>query len=106
MTQIDYTDRFIYTGPGNPTHGRSSTYRSMLYKCRCEPCTEANRAEQTRQNVRRAARLAADPTLAPHGDRSTYTNWGCRCEPCTEVHARHCALRNNARAMNRLDIVS
>ncbi|MGH3497426.1 MAG: hypothetical protein ACRDP1_08180, partial [Nocardioidaceae bacterium] len=30
----------------------------------------------------RAARLAADPTLAVHGKVSTYTNWGCRCNLC------------------------
>lgn len=32
---------------------------------------------------RRVARLIADPSLAPHGVPSTYTNWGCRCDECS-----------------------
>ena len=32
---------------------------------------------------RRCARLILDPTCAPHGSPSTYTNWGCRCDLCT-----------------------
>lgn len=32
---------------------------------------------------RRVARMITDPTCAPHGEPSTYVNWGCRCEPCT-----------------------
>lgn len=85
------TDRFIYTGPGNPTHGIASTYRSPIYKCRCVPCTAANRARQYSENESRTARLLADPSLAPHGKVSTYRNWGCRCAPCTEVHSKSCS---------------
>lgn len=35
---------------------------------------------------RRTADLIVDPTLAPHGDPSTYTNWGCRCIPCRTAY--------------------
>jgi hypothetical protein len=31
---------------------------------------------------KRRALLASDPTLAPHGVRTTYVHWGCRCGPC------------------------
>jgi hypothetical protein len=32
------------------------------------------------------ARLAVDPTAAPHGQNSTYSNWGCRCDECRAAH--------------------
>jgi hypothetical protein len=51
-------------------------------QCRCDECRAGWRAWQLRSNDNRAARLAVDPTLAPHGKRSTYTNWRCRCDPC------------------------
>jgi hypothetical protein len=45
----------------------------------------------------RGERLAADPTLAPHGVRNTYVNWMCRCEPCTTANTVHFRLRRTAR---------
>ena len=36
---------------------------------------------------RRTADLIVDPTLAPHGSASTYSNWGCRCDDCRTAHA-------------------
>lgn len=36
---------------------------------------------------KRVARLRADPTLAPHGVPSTYTNWGCRCPDCSAAYS-------------------
>jgi len=33
----------------------------------------------------RATRLKADPSLAPHGELSTYTNWLCRCRACSDA---------------------
>lgn len=73
-------------------HG-ASAYRHGL--CRCEVC----RADVYREVSLRAARLAADPSLAPHGDRSTYTNWGCRCADCTRVHVAYCADRRKLRGV-------
>ena len=64
-------------------HGTATGY---VTGCRCEPCTEAN-ADRCRDMKRsRRQRLADDPSLAPHGKASTYSNWGCRCEPCTRAH--------------------
>lgn len=51
-------------------------------QCRCPVCWQAYRADQKRYAATRRARLAADPTLRPHGDTNTYANWGCRCDPC------------------------
>lgn len=72
------------------THGRPSTYRNARYKCRCDECREANTLRYREERQRRAERLAADPTLAPHGVASTYTNWLCRCGPCSEANADRC----------------
>jgi hypothetical protein len=66
-------------------HGEWSMYTHG--KCRCKPCTAANR-EQT--NIVRAAMRArgkADPTLIPHGTPSAYANWGCRCMSCKQAHS-------------------
>lgn len=35
----------------------------------------------------RAARLAANPNVAPHGVKNTYREWGCRCTPCTDANS-------------------
>lgn len=71
-------------------HGKAGTYRNQNYACRCDDCTAANTERARRERRSRRERLAADPTLAPHGDVQTYKNWGCRCEPCTAVHAEAC----------------
>ena len=42
---------------------------------------------QQSQRRARAARLAADPGLQPHGVKNTYREWGCRCEPCTQANS-------------------
>jgi len=72
-----------------PTHGIASTYRSRS-ACRCDACREANTARYRAEKQARAARLAVDPTLAPHGKVTTYTNWGCRCAPCSQANADRC----------------
>lgn len=54
--------------------------------CRCEDCTEANRLRCKRRAEERRQLLLADPSLAPHGKDSTYTNWGCRCDECFLAH--------------------
>jgi len=69
-------------------HG-ASAYRNG--RCLCEICTEDHRARHARENASRVARLAADPSLAPHGSRQTYVNWGCRCAACSEAHSAYCA---------------
>lgn len=45
----------------------------------------------------RVARLAEDPSLAPHGVRNTYKNWGCRCEPCTAANSAYTELYRDSR---------
>lgn len=79
-----------YVGPGNPTHGIASTYRSARYACRCSECREANNTLVVQERANRNARLQKDPTLVEHGKSTTYRNWGCRCQPCSEDHSREC----------------
>lgn len=68
-------------------HGNASTYRRG---CRCAECKKAHTARILRMTADRTRRLAEDPSLAPHGKRSTYSNWGCRCELCTEANTVAC----------------
>ncbi len=83
------------------THGLASTYRnpSRNFKpgCRCKKCREANTKRARAEQRRRAKRLVADPTLAPHGRYSTYVNWDCRCKLCAIVHVNVCAAYYVAR---------
>ena len=83
------------------THGSASTYRnpSRDFKpgCRCKKCREANTKRVRVEQQSRAKRLADDPTLAPHGRRSTYSNWGCRCKSCTKIWVNSCAAYDAAR---------
>ena len=44
--------------------------------------------QQGRARAVRTARLAQDPDLAPHGDVTTYREWGCRCAHCTGAYTR------------------
>lgn len=75
---------------GESTHCRrghefttENTALSAAGQRECRTCTRANaRASETS----RAARLAADPSLAPHGRESTYDGWRCRCGPCRAAH--------------------
>ena len=46
------------------------------------------------EQQRRRGRLAADPSLAPHGSVSTYRNWGCRCAECTVANTVACRAYN------------
>lgn len=78
-------------------HG-ASAYRNKQYSCRCDVCTKAHRERQLAENKARAARLQADPTLAPHGNANTYRNWSCRCQACVEVHAAQCRAYHKAKA--------
>lgn len=57
-------------------------------KCRCAVCKAGHTAAQQQGIARRKARLEADPTLMPHGQRTTYSNWGCRCEECRAAMRR------------------
>ena len=85
----------IYTGPGSPTHGIASTYRSTVYACRCQPCRDANAALQRKQVTRRAA-VVSDAEVQ-HGSVSTYINWGCRCDECKAAHSANLARQREAR---------
>lgn len=70
-----------FSQSGKPIeHGGPANYRH--YGCTCGLCLKAHRKQQTAENRKRRARLAADPSLAPHGRASTYSNWGCRCDEC------------------------
>lgn len=68
------------------THGTAWIYRNMRYACRCDDCRTANTERARAEKRSRVARLAADPTLAPHGKASTYNNWGCRCPLCVAAN--------------------
>lgn len=68
-------------------HGASG-YKHGL--CRCLVCRQGNRVTCHSAYLERKLRLAQDPSIVPHGTRSTYANWGCRCIPCKEVHKKVC----------------
>ena len=63
----------------------SSRYAYNHYKCRCDECRDANRLVQRATVADLRARLADEFDNLPHGDVSTYDNWGCRCVPCAEA---------------------
>lgn len=44
----------------------------------------------------RRERLAADPSIVPHGTTNTYDTWGCRCDECKAAHALYRRLRRAA----------
>lgn len=75
------------TYDGSRGHGGSHYIND---RCRCDECRVAHNARMKRDNARRAERLAADPTLRPHGVYTTYTNWGCRCPECTAANRVRC----------------
>lgn len=86
-----------------PTHGLASTYRSPIYACRCEACTQANTERVVLERQKRANR---QPPAGSHGKYTTYTNWMCRCGPCkvagAEKNKRYAdAHREELRAYNR-----
>ena len=68
-------------------HGLTAYKHSF---CRCDICRVANRNACRQASLERRRRLAEDPSIAPHGVRSTYVNWGCRCEPCSTAHKKAC----------------
>lgn len=76
--------RVDVTPAGNPVQhgGTGSAYSN--YGCRCEECTEANRARAER---RRAQRKREGPAKDAHGTLSTYANWSCRCVWCRRAAA-------------------
>ena len=86
--------RLLAAGLVNPEHGTRSTY--VHYRCRCEPCKEANAEYQSTADRRRHERLSRGEVDVPHGRVSTYKNWMCRCNHCTEVHSQY--LRNREQA--------
>jgi hypothetical protein len=66
--------------------------------CRCPACMAAHRVDAQARVERRADRLRADPSLAPHGQANTYTNWGCRCLACARAHNEHVKQSLRSRA--------
>lgn len=77
-------------------HG-ASAYSNVNIRCRCVVCREANRVRGQIERDKRAARLRADPTLAPHGSVYTYRNWRCRCRPCTAANSAASAAYKRSR---------
>ena len=69
-----------------PTHNYSG-YRAG---CRCEQCREDNKQYEARTRAAAIARLAADPTCAPHGRVHTYQRYRCRCYECRLAHSNQC----------------
>lgn len=63
--------------------------------CRCDPCKKAHRERQYAQIERRHDALLLDPSIAPHGSRSTYNNYRCRCEPCSDAQAAYSRKRRH-----------
>lgn len=51
-------------------------------KCRCNGCRNAWRARVREVRASNKVKLAADPTIRPHGKTVTYQEWGCRCADC------------------------
>jgi hypothetical protein len=51
----------------------------------CEICAKASAEARRRWRQAKAAAIARDPSLAPHGTITTYRNWGCKCAACREV---------------------
>jgi hypothetical protein len=77
------------------TKGKHDVWRYNAGTCHegpggsaCQECRDdhARYSRETRQ--RRAERLAADPSAAPHGDPNTYMNWDCRCAACCEAASK------------------
>lgn len=70
------------------THGGRYSYR----RCKegpdggaCRACRDAHNVTAKAGNLVRRERLLADPTLRPHGNAYTYSNWMCRCGPCCDA---------------------
>lgn len=64
-------------------HG--TEYRYNKHKCRCQACRAAHANRQATNVAQRRAILEVDPSIRPHGNPSTYKNWGCRCDPCIDA---------------------
>lgn len=65
--------------------------------CRCPLCRTANAKKHREFRAARKAKILSDPTVAKHGLRSTYVNWGCRCQKCTDAHKASCRLEHRSR---------
>lgn len=51
----------------------------------CDVCREASSLTRRRWRKARQEAIARDPSLRPHGNITTYQNWGCRCDKCRAV---------------------
>lgn len=94
----DVAEAEVIHGSGHYVRCRDDNGRA------CEVCRRGHADAAIAGNRVRAERLAADPTLAPHGQSSTYGNWGCRCEPCREAsRAKRRQYPHNYSSRRRLD---
>lgn len=75
------------------THGASG-YRN--YGCRCNRCSGDHTTYHLQLREKRAAKLAANPSLRSHGDVSTYFNYKCRCDPCRAARTSYGRQRRAA----------
>lgn len=73
-----------------PWHGTLGGYRN--HKCRCVPCTEANRLYQADHRLRLALR-----PVPVHGTENAYSNYLCRCTLCRAAHTAGARKRRDAR---------
>lgn len=70
-------------------HGRSGyNWRG----CRCDICTEGQRAYIAEQRARRGR-------IPRHGTRAEYQRHGCRCDDCTAANSRYMANYKRANAL-------
>lgn len=69
-------------------HGLAHSFRRCTdgpHGTPCDVCREAHRRYKQRCRDDARARLAADPSIRPHGNATTYQHWGCRCEACAKA---------------------
>lgn len=84
-------------------HGTLIGYR--YHGCRCSLCKEFNANRNKDLQASRHARLNEMFDKLPHGETSTYLNWGCRCAPCTKSQSISCRVYaiNTGRIKNPKD---
>lgn len=57
--------------------------------CKCDYCKRAHAADAKVHRDRRARQLQEDPSIAPHGHHSTYSNYRCRCDLCVGARKKY-----------------
>ena len=81
--------------PDDARHGTAYAY--VYYKCRCEPCTQANRDRCAQAQAARLTRPTAEHVHGTNG----YFNYGCRCATCKTAGKEANAQGRKARRTRR-----